>query len=83
KQDTTDNLKRNLDQPCLSTGKVPLSLDVPQEFMDNLPKIEEWLRNEDSTKMAVEGSDLYGCLSLDQKLKGWTIELRRRRSTDK
>ncbi|CAN1254952.1 hypothetical protein LINPERPRIM_LOCUS8824 [Linum perenne] len=63
---------------CVSSGIHPLSLDVPQEFMANLPMIEEWMQNQELTKMVAEASDQDGRLSLAQRLQGWSIELRRR-----
>ncbi|CAN1177858.1 hypothetical protein LINPERHAP2_LOCUS33349, partial [Linum perenne] len=70
--------KLTINQSCLSSGAHPLSLDIPQEFMANLPKIEEWLKNQDLTKMVEEASDQYGHLSSAQRLQGWSIEMRRR-----
>ncbi|CAN1744492.1 hypothetical protein LINPERHAP1_LOCUS2154, partial [Linum perenne] len=60
-----------INQQCVSSGIHPLSLDVPQEFMANLPLIEEWMQNQELTKMVAEANDQDGRLSLAQRLQGW------------
>ncbi|CAN1254956.1 hypothetical protein LINPERPRIM_LOCUS8828, partial [Linum perenne] len=40
--------------------------------------IEEWMQNQELTKMVADASDQDGRLSLAQRLQGWSIELRRR-----